>query len=163
MASTSNLNSRQSRSERRNFGRAEARLARWRKDANIVPCGHKTDWPTPYSLTTGTQSNAAARRVPAPSRPAHRDAAKTIPLRQIPAGSFLQVSKPRCSWRRARFSGLNTVVDVSICRNVLRIDNTQEYSGKGLFSQHRTFARIVDKVCVFCYLRLRLPGLPGFV
>jgi hypothetical protein len=29
----------------------EARLARERKDANIVPCGRKkSNWPTPYSL-----------------------------------------------------------------------------------------------------------------
>jgi hypothetical protein len=73
-------------------------------------------------LTTGTATSAAARRVPASSRPAQRDAAKTIPLRQFPQVRFSRLSD---LWLLARnqFSGLNTVVDVSICRNFLRIDN----------------------------------------
>ena len=90
-------------------------------------------WPTPYSLTASAANNAAARRVPAPSRPAHRDAAKTIPLRGISAGSFLQVSRPSGSWRGAQSSGLNTVVDVSIGSNFLRIDNRKSIAEKASF------------------------------
>src|SRR5260370_35118534 len=47
--------------------------------------------------------------------------------RLFPCGEFRRFVSPcfqaRCSWRGAQFSGLNTVVDVSICRNFLRIDN----------------------------------------
>ena len=90
----------------------------------IVPCGHtKFNWPTPYSLTASTASSAAARRVPAPSRPAHRDAAKTIPLRRIPQVRFSRFPGLDAPGAEHTFLGLNTLVDVSICRNFLRIDN----------------------------------------
>jgi hypothetical protein len=80
-------------------------------------------WPTPYSLTASTASSAAARRVPASSRPAHRDAAKTIPLRRIPQVRFSRFPGLDAPGAEHIFLGLNTLVDVSISRNFLRIDN----------------------------------------
>jgi hypothetical protein len=53
--------------------------------------------------------------------------AKTIPLRRISAGSFLQGFKRRTRglWREAQFRGLYSLADVSICWKFLRIDNAK--------------------------------------
>jgi len=131
---------------------SEARLARYRKDSDFVPCGQSNF--VDRRLTLWLRCKIGARRVPAPSRPAHRDAAKTIPLRRNFAGSFLPGLQALRLLAQSKNFELIFLVDVSICRSFLRIDNSESIAEMARFLKHSRRPTNRYKPRIFYYLRL---------
>jgi hypothetical protein len=76
--------------------------------------------------------------------------AKTIPLRRISAGSFLQGFQRElvASGAKHNFRGLYSLADVSICRKFLRIDNAKIISEAAIPLNGKTSLHFTIKTLV---------------